>query len=55
MSSRRRKNAKPANGVKGSKPSENGKEELGKAQIQENSKLHLKQTPPNALNASSPP
>jgi hypothetical protein len=34
---------------------QNDKEELRKAQNQENSKLPLKSTPPNTLNAISPP
>jgi hypothetical protein len=34
---------------------QNDKEELRKAQNQENSKLPLKSTPPNTLNATSPP
>jgi hypothetical protein len=45
--------------MKSSKPSQNGKEELRKPQKykknSQNLKLPLNQTPPNTLNASSPP
>jgi hypothetical protein len=49
----------PVNDTKSGKAKQNGKEELGKAQkCKKNSKSKLKlkiHTPPNPLNASSPP
>jgi hypothetical protein len=45
----------PTKGKKSGKANQNGKEELTKVQNQKNSELPLKSTPPNTLNASSPP
>jgi hypothetical protein len=52
-SSRRRKNHKTSKWHKKRQTKQNGKEELRKAQ--KLTKLLLKHTPPNTLNASSPP
>jgi hypothetical protein len=49
---------KPTNGTKSSNAKQNGKKELRKAQKSKKSSkstLPLKSTPPNTLNASSPP